>query len=195
MRCWFWKTRAVYIGLYATEASASPDSAFAACISLNIFKSWQGHCRRAEKYLWQFNYIVIDIDFQQDFSPNYEAVEQEVEIRCEQVKHRQSRRPVYFCEFEIPQHSEAGGEKFRESRTDAKRAALPWKRQCDFESILFALKISCPPRKQSVCTGANKVERFCGERTNSEVRELLSFYDETSDTQLAGPCEPRASSS
>ena len=51
----------------------------AAYISLNIFKSRKGHCRRAEKYLWRFNHIVIDIDFQQDFSPDYEAVEQELE--------------------------------------------------------------------------------------------------------------------
>ena len=50
-----------------------------AYISLNIFKSRQGYCRRAEKYLWRFNHIVIDIDFQQDFSPDYEAVEQELE--------------------------------------------------------------------------------------------------------------------
>ena len=46
----------------------------AAYISLNIFKPRQSHCRRAEKYLWRFNHIVIDIDFQQDFSPDYEAV-------------------------------------------------------------------------------------------------------------------------
>ena len=51
----------------------------AAYISLNIFKSRQGHCRRAEKYLWRFHHIVIDIDFQQDFSPDYEAVEQKLE--------------------------------------------------------------------------------------------------------------------
>ena len=34
----------------------------AAYISLNIFKPRQGHCRRAEKHLWRFNHIVIDID-------------------------------------------------------------------------------------------------------------------------------------
>ena len=51
----------------------------AAYISLNIFKPRKGHCRRAEKYLWRFNHIVIDIDIQQDFSPDYEAVEQELE--------------------------------------------------------------------------------------------------------------------
>lgn len=39
----------------------------------------RGHCRRREKYLWRFHHIVIDIDFQQDFSPDYEAVEQELE--------------------------------------------------------------------------------------------------------------------
>ena len=50
----------------------------AAYISLNIFKPRQGHCRRAEKHLWRFNHIVIDID-SRIFLWDYEAVEQELE--------------------------------------------------------------------------------------------------------------------
>ena len=71
----------LYTSVYTLQKQAIRRIQYsgAAYISLNIFKPRQGHCRRAEKYLWRFNHIVIDIDFQQNFSPDYEAVEQELE--------------------------------------------------------------------------------------------------------------------
>ena len=56
--------------------------------SVNIYKATRnGYYRRNEEFLWRFNHIVIDIDYQADFSNNYcdleERLEQSVLWHCD----------------------------------------------------------------------------------------------------------------